>query len=108
MSLLGKLYRKIISLFRPSRYEFLKNTALRKRADSAFTKRLSKFKKKYKRNPNKKEVFLLVVNASHDAVKQRGGKGHWTRQRVRKYLLEKNNIAKNYKMKPSKNKYHFL
>ncbi len=102
MSLLRKIYTKIISLFRPSKYEFLKNTALRKRADSAFAKRLSKFKKKHKRNPNRNEIFLIIVNASHDAVKRRGGKGHWTRQRVRKYLLEKNNIAKNYKMKPSK------
>ena len=103
MNLLSKFYKKIVSFFRKTnKYEFLKNTDLRKKSDLAFATRLYKFKKKYKRNPNRNEMFLIVVTTSHDVVKQLGRKGHWTRQRVRKYLLEKNKIRVSYRMQSSK------
>ena len=73
---------------------------IRKRADRLFSKTLREFKKKHKK-PDRNELFLLVVKASHrvlGAKKHRGTKGHLKRQQIRKYLLLKNNIRDKYKI----------
>ncbi|MBS3085140.1 hypothetical protein J4225_00450 [Candidatus Pacearchaeota archaeon] len=103
MNLVIKFCKIIISFFKiTSKYEFLKNIDLQKKSDLAFAKRLHKFKKQHKRKSNRNEIFLIAVTTSHDVVKQLRRRGHWTRQRVRKYLLEKNKIREHYKMQPSK------
>jgi hypothetical protein len=76
------------------------------KADRKYEKLLSEFKRKHKRRPLRDDLFRIVIAASHHTfpVKGRnvrrwtkGRLGHWNRQKVRKYLLEKH--AKNYKMK---------
>lgn len=78
------------------------------KAEHKYRKLLAEFKKKNKRNPLKDELFRIVIAASHHTfpVKgrnsrrwMRGKKGHWNRQKVRKYLLEKYNIVDEYKMR---------
>ncbi|MFH1290330.1 MAG: hypothetical protein ABIH92_02885 [Nanoarchaeota archaeon] len=106
MRFISRLYKILSSLFVKSSkkedpYPFLK-VELQKKADSCFAKRLRDFKKKHNRKPDRNEIFLLVVSTSHDAIKQRTRIGHRTRQRVRKYLLLKNNIRKDYKMQRPK------
>ena len=81
---------------------------IRRKADIKFNKLLSKFKNKRRRNPTKDELFSIVNTSSHHVhpVKgrnsrrwTRGKSGHWKRQRVRKYLLEKHQVVKNFKMR---------
>jgi hypothetical protein len=72
---------------------------IKARAERKFRKRLRIFKKTHKRNPTKNELFMTVVNASHITDRRHGHKGHWKRQKIRKYLLEKHKIVKKYKMR---------
>ena len=74
-----------------------------------YKKLLAKFKREKKRDPSRHEKFMIVVTASHHTypVKgrnsrrwMRGAKGHWKRQRVRKYLCFEYGINKNFKMTP--------
>ena len=78
------------------------------KAERKYRKILAQFKRKHKRKPTKKDLRRVVITASHHTfpVKGRnvrrwtkGKRGHWNRQKVRKYLLEKHNIVKKYKMK---------
>ena len=78
------------------------------KADRKYRMLLKKWKQKHKRVPNKNEKFRIVIAASHHTypVKgrnsrrwMRGKKGHWKRQRVRKYLLEKHKIVDDFVMK---------
>jgi hypothetical protein len=80
----------------------------RLKADRKYAKLLSAFIERNNRKPSKDEKFRLVITASHHVfpVKgrnsrrwMRGKRGHWKRQRVRKYLLEKHDIVKDYKMR---------
>jgi len=82
-------------------------------ADRKYRKLLAEFKRKHKRKPTKDDLFRVVIAASHHTypVKgkrvrrwTKGKKGHWNRQKVRKYLLLKNNIRDNYKMQKGKRK----
>ncbi len=72
---------------------------LKRKADIKFNTLLDVFKNKNKHNPAKNEMFGMAVNASHLTIKKKGSSGHWKRQKVRKYLLEKHNIVKDYKMR---------
>ena len=78
------------------------------KSDKKFKKLLSRFKKRNRRNPTKKELFRIIIGASHHTFPVKGrnvrrwtkGKvGHWNRQKIRKYLLEKHKVVKNYKMR---------
>ncbi len=78
------------------------------KAERKYRKILAEFKRKHRRKPTKDDLFRVVITASHYTfpVKGRnvrrwtkGNRGHWNRQKVRKYLLEKHNIVKNYKMR---------
>ena len=70
------------------------------KADMKFNKLLTKFRREHKRKPTKNDLFRVVINASHLTVRYRKGRGgHWGRQKVRKYLLEKHKIVKNYRMR---------
>lgn len=84
-------------LFRPKKI-FL-STAVKAKADWKFKKLLRKFRKEHKRKPTKNELFRIIINASHITIRRRGHKGHWGRQKVRKYLLEKHDVANNYVMR---------
>ena len=86
---------------------FLSAKAKRK-ADLKYSKILAKFKREHKRKPTKNDLFRIVITASHHTLPVRGknsrrwmrGKGgHWKRQKVRRYLLEKHKIVEKYKMK---------
>jgi len=83
-------------LFAPS--EFISDK-IKKRADRKFDKLIYRFKKRHKRSPTHDELFRIVINVSHMTILMPGKTGHWKRQRVRKYLLEKNHIVKNYIMR---------
>ena len=78
------------------------------KAERKYRKILAKFKRNHKRKPTKDDLFRVVITASHHTfpVKgknvrkwTKGKRGHWNRQKVRKYLLEKHNIVKNFRMK---------
>ena len=72
---------------------------IKRKADRKFNKLLNKFKREHKRNPTRNELFRIVINASHITIRRRGHKGHWGRQKVRKYLSEKNHIVKEFTMR---------
>jgi hypothetical protein len=69
------------------------------KADRKFNKLLRIFKRKYKRKPTKNELFRIIISASHITIRKRGKRGHWGRQKIRKYLLEKHKIVDNYVMR---------
>jgi len=78
------------------------------KAERKYRKILAEFKRKYKRKPTKKDLRRVVITASHHTYPTKGRnsrrwmrrkRGHWNRQKVRKYLLAKHNIDKNYRMK---------
>ena len=71
---------------------------IRIRADRKFNKLLNKFKREHKHKPTKNDLFRIVISASHITIRRRGAKGHWGRQKVRKYLLEKHEIVKEFTM----------
>jgi hypothetical protein len=56
------------------------------KANEKFNKLLHKFKQQRKKKPNKDELFRIIINASHITIRRKGGKGHWGRQKIRKYL----------------------
>lgn len=108
------LVRKILRtiFYRPKKRfkkkkKFFLSVAIKSKADRKYAKILAEFKKKHKRKPSKDELIKIVVTASHHTFPVKGKnvrkwtigkKGHWNRQKVRKYLLEKHKIIKNYKM----------
>jgi len=70
------------------------------KADRKFNKLLNQFKYSHHfRNPNKNELFRIIISASHITNRRRGIRAHWSRQKIRKYLLEKNDVVKDYKMR---------
>ncbi|MBI2665327.1 hypothetical protein HYX12_01750 [Candidatus Woesearchaeota archaeon] len=69
------------------------------KADRKHAKLYYKFKQIHGREPTKKEHFWTIVNASHITIRGKGRKGHWGRQKVRKYLLEKHKVVDNYNMR---------
>ncbi|MGV8163115.1 MAG: hypothetical protein ACP5N2_07320 [Candidatus Nanoarchaeia archaeon] len=81
-----------------SRSEFV-SEKIKNKADSKYELLLIRFKQNYSRQPTHHELFGLVVEVSHAIIKMPGKTGHSRRQRVRKYLLEKNKIVKNYRMR---------
>jgi hypothetical protein len=102
MSLFKFLYRQVNLLF----IKLALPIKIRRRADKYFNRTLEEFRKKYKRKPDRNEMFLLVVKASHRTagIKRIPGKeGHIKRQWIRKYLLLKSNIRDKYKIQEAKN-----
>ena len=92
-----KKYRRRRSPKRKNNYLTKKTKA---KADRKYKKLLSQFKHENKRKPTHNDLFRIVINASHITIKYRKGhSGHWGRQKVRKYLLEKHDIVDNYIMK---------
>lgn len=80
---------------------------IRNRANRDFDRTLREFRKKKRRKPNRDEIFLLVVKASHRTLGVKraiGEQGHMKRQWIRKYLLLRNNVRSNYKIQKSKRK----
>lgn len=70
------------------------------KADRKFNKLLRRFKRSHNnKNPTKNELFRIIISASHITLRRNTKRGHWGRQKVRKYLLEKNGVVDNYKMK---------
>lgn len=101
--LLQKLFkvkpRKKFRRLKPRKKIFLK-AKTKAKADRKYYKLLNKLRKDNNKEPTKDKKFRIVINASHITIRYRKGKsGHWGRQKVRKYLLEKHNIVKNYIMK---------
>ncbi len=90
-----KFIRTLLSI--PNRL-FLSNK-LKSKADYKFNKLLMNFKWEHNRNPTKNELFRIIINASHITIRRRGYIGHWGRQKVRKYLLEKYNVVNKYIMR---------
>lgn len=69
---------------------------LKIKADKKFKKLLKKFEERNKRKPNKKELFRIIINASHITIRKSGKRAHFGRQKIRKYLLEKHKVVKKY------------
>jgi hypothetical protein len=85
--------------FVPKRKKIFLPYRIKARADRKFNKRLNIFKRQHKRKPTKNDLFRVVINASHITDRRHGHKGHWKRQKIRKYLLEKHHIVENFRMK---------
>ncbi len=85
-------------LFSPKQRELL-SKKMSARADWKYSKRLRLFKQKYGRDPTNREKFRIIINASHITIRRPDNKGHWGRQKVRKYLLEKHGVVKKYRMR---------
>jgi len=81
---------KIVRAYLPPR--------MKARAERKYKKRLRIWRTQHKRNPSKSEKFTIVVSASHTVVRSHSKWGHWERQKIRKYLLEKHKIVKKYTM----------
>ncbi len=95
------LFRELNLLFT----RILLSERIRNRADKYFNRTLKEFKSKNHRKPNRDELFLLVVKASHRTMgvkRARGGEGHIKRQWIRKYLLLKNKIREKYKIQKAR------
>ncbi len=92
------LLRILKKLFLKKKKIFL-SAKIKAKADWKFKKLLNKFKQEHNREPTRDELFRIIINASHITIRRRGGKGHWGRQKVRKYLLEKHEIVKNFIMR---------
>ena len=84
-------------LFKPKK--ILLSAKLKAKADWKFQKIFKKFKQEHKRKPTRNELFRIIINASHITIRRRGHIGHWGRQKVRKYLLEKHNVVQNFVMR---------
>src|SRR3989344_4427211 len=88
------LFYKFFSfLFRKAHKKHFLSQRVKSKADKKFYKLAYRFKKKYRREPNRNERFRIVINASHITIKRKGKRGHWGRQKVRKYLLEKHKVV---------------
>lgn len=98
--LIFKFIKNIFKLIRKRvpRKVFL-SRSIRAKADRKYYKLYGQFKRKYHREPNKNEKFRIIINASHITIRRRGKSGHWGRQKVRKYLLEKNKIVHKFVMR---------
>lgn len=101
------ILRSVKRLLSKRRKIFLSGKS-KSKAERKYRKLLAQFNRKHKRKPSKDDLFKIVITASHHTfpVKgknsrnwMRGRKGHWKRQKVRKYLLEKHNIVENFRMK---------
>ena len=101
--ILEKVRRK-----QPQRKKLFLPPKIKSKADRKYSMILNKFKRNHKRKPTKDDLFRIVITASHHTypVKgrnsrrwMRGNSGHWKRQKVRKYLLEKHNIVERFIMK---------
>lgn len=92
------IFRPFKKLFKIYKKPFLSDK-VKAKADWKYTKLLNKFRRIHHRQPTHDELFRIVINASHITIRRRGKGGHWGRQKVRKYLLEKNSIKDDYVMK---------
>jgi len=90
-----KLIKKIILGAREKiRLFFVKSMA-----DSTFKTSLKKFEKLKKRKATRNEKVGLIVQTSHEVMKESGERGHWKRQKIRKFLSERYKVVSLYKMK---------
>ena len=94
-----KLFSKQRKRTKQKKKRFYLSSEVRSKADWKYQKLLRKFKLRNKREPINREKFWIIVNASHITIRRKGFRGHWGRQKVRKYLLEKHGIRKNYIMR---------
>ena len=65
----------------------MKNRGIRK-----FNKLKGKFVRRNKRNPSRREIGFLIIQASHITCRMRGKRGHWVRQKIWEYLFNMNGI----------------
>lgn len=93
------LCKKRIIYRRRRPYRPYLSAKVKAKANRKFYKLLNRFKETHHHKPTKEELFRIIINASHITIRRRGGRGHWGRQKIRKYLLEKHNIVENYKMR---------
>jgi vacuolar-type H+-ATPase subunit C/Vma6 len=107
---LGQQLRKLLKpqeeKFKPKRAFFKKRKPIflskrvKSKADRKYAKLLKNFKRTHHgRQPTHNELLRIVINASHITIRRRGKSGHWGRQKIRKYLLEKHGIVDNFRMK---------
>jgi len=90
---------RILKIIFPLKKKLFLSARVKAKADRKFNKLLHKFKQTHHRKPTRNDIFRIIINASHITIRRRGHKGHWGRQKVRKYLLEKHNVMKEYRMK---------
>jgi len=87
-----KLKHKLIWFFRKHFKDYRLSDRMKKRSVKKLKKLRRKFVRKNRRNPSRKEVGILIIQASHIAYRMRGKRGHWVRQRIREYLFNMNGI----------------
>ena len=73
------------------------SSKMKARSKRKFNYLMGKFKKQKGRTPNRSEEGFIIVEASHLTMKTRGKRGHWGRQKVRKYLH--NERGRDYRMR---------
>lgn len=101
---LVRVLQKLLQIARRKRFvqkqkEIALSPEIKAEADGKLGKLLNRFRHKYGRYPQRDELFGLIVQTSHITIRKRGIKGHWARQRIRKYLLEKHGVVKNFIMR---------
>jgi hypothetical protein len=92
------IIQKLLSIFKKKKAASL-SSRIKAKSDRKFNKLLNRFRHEHKRKPTRNELFRIIISASHITVRRRGQKGHWGRQRIRKYLLEKHDVVANYEMR---------
>mgnify|MGYP000368334152 CR=1 FL=1 len=78
---------KIIWFFRSRFKDYRLTQKMKNRSVKKLNKLKRKFIRKNRREPKRKEIGFLIIQASHLACRLRGKRGHWVRQKIREYLF---------------------
>jgi hypothetical protein len=79
-------------VYRPKRRKPFLPKGMVIKAQAVFDKGIGIFYRRTGRMPNRTELIRIAINSSHILVRRKGKIGHWRRQKVRKVLLERQEI----------------
>ena len=82
----------LIKFFSPKPFKPFLPKRVKIKAMRVFKQRIAMFKRRHHREPNRNELVRIAINTSHICEGRRGKRGHWFRQKIRGYLLEKKGI----------------
>jgi len=77
-----KLKQKLIWFFRKRFKDYRLSNKMKNRGIRKFNKLKGKFVRRNKRNPSRREIGFLIIQASHITCRMRGKRGHWVRQKI--------------------------
>lgn len=87
-----KLKQKLKRFFRKRFKDYKLSKKMKNRSIRKFKKLKRKFIRKNRREPKRREIGFLIIQASHITCRMHGKRGHWVRQKVREYLFNMNGV----------------